>query len=512
VGWKTTVRWSLLAVFLLCAVLLVNAYFNREAQTLARDMLAEHFHSEVALDSLHVRLLPTVVVTGTGLTLVQSAGGAKIPFIHVQKFAASTSLWNMLTRTRHLHHVRALGMTITVARHSDAETQPTTKRKVPRFDIDGLEADDATLVILASDPAKRALVFNMHHLLLTSAGKDGGMHYRAVLRNALPPGEIEADGSFGPWNLQDSGATHVDGKYVFKKADLGVFHELSGTLSSEGHFTGELGRIDVQGTTDTPDFSVSSGKHPVDLKTTFTATVDGTNGDTQLHSVEAHLLNSTIAVNGSIVDVPGPLGHIIDLDVVSKDARVEDMLKMAVKTPPAMHGGLQFTAKVKIVPGEGPVRSRITADGQANIVNGTFRKETVSEKVAELSHKAEGNLKANNDEQVPAHFKTTFHLAKGKLNIPSLDFNVPGAEAKLHGSYDVNDQTLDFSGTAMLHATVSQMTTGFKSFLLKAVDPFFKGKSAGTVLPITITGTRYDPKFKVELKRLKEAKKAADAN
>jgi hypothetical protein len=89
---------------------------------------------------------------------------------------------------------------------------------------------------------------------------------------------------------------------------------------------------------------------------------------------------------------------------------------------------------------------------------------------------------------------------------------VPGAEAKLHGSYNVNNETLDFTGTAMLQAKVSEMTTGFKSLLLKAVDPFFKSKSAGTVLPIAITGTRSDPKFKVELKRLKEAKREADAD
>jgi len=512
VSWRKSVLWTLVALFLLGAVLLVNAYVNHQAQALARDMLAEHFHSEVELGSIHVRLLPTVQVTGTGLTVVQSAGGAKLPFIHAEKFSASTSLWNMLTRTRHLHRVRASGLVITVARHAGAANQPAVKRKVPEFDIDELEANQATLVILASDPAKRSLVYHMHRLVLKSAGASGAMHYRALLENALPPGEIEAEGNFGPWNYQDSGATHVDGKYEFKKADLSVFHEISGTLSSQGTFTGELGRIDVQGTTDTPDFKVKAGNHATDLKTTFSATVDGTNGDTQLHNVEAHFENSTVAVKGSVVDVPGPLGHIIDLDVRSSDAHVEDMLKMAVKPPPAMHGGLQFAAKLKIIPGDGPVRSRITAEGQAEIANGTFRKASISEKIAELSHKAEGELKADNDEQVPAKFKTTFRLAKGTLNVPSLEFDVPGAEAKLHGSYNVNDKTLDFSGTAMLHAELSQMTTGFKSFLLKAVDPFFKSKSAGTVLPITITGTRADPKFKVELKRLKEAKKTADAD
>jgi len=37
------------------------------------------------------------------------------------------------------------------------------------------------------------------------------------------------------------------------------------------------------------------------------------------------------------------------------------------------------------------------------------------------------------------------------------------------------------------------MVTGAKSFFLKAIDPFFSKGGAGTVLPITITGTEENP-------------------
>jgi hypothetical protein len=43
------------------------------------------------------------------------------------------------------------------------------------------------------------------------------------------------------------------------------------------------------------------------------------------------------------------------------------------------------------------------------------------------------------------------------------------------------------------------MTTGWKSLLLKAVDPFFKKDGAGAVLPIKITGTKSDPHFGLNL-------------
>lgn len=351
----------------------------------------------------------------------------------------------------------------------------------------------------------------MHHLILTSVGKSDVMHYRARLENALPPGEIEAEGNLGPWNFEDTGSTHVDGKYDFRKADLSVFHEISGMLSSTGTFSGQLSRLDVNGTTDTPDFMVKAGRHPVDLKTQFQATVDGTNGNTELKSVEAQFLNSSFTAQGLIYDIPGPQGHIITLDVVSKDARVQDMVEMAVKTPPAMSGSLKFHAKVKINPGSTPIRDRITADGEATIVNGYFKNATVEKKIAELSHKAQHELKASDTERVPAKFNTKFHLANSQLTLPLLDFNVPGAETRLHGTYSLKDESLNFTGIAMLQATVSEMTTGFKSMLLKAVDPFFKGKSAGTVLPITVTGTRKAPKFGVEMKHLKDAKREANA-
>ncbi len=499
------------AALIVGAIVVLNMYVNRQAQDLARQMLAAHFHSDVELKSIHVRLLPTVRISGEGLTLVQNAQGAKIPFVTAESFEATTSFWNMLTRTRQLHHVQTHGMVITVIRHSNPEAQPKARRKVPDFNIDELVADDAVLAILPQDRTKRSLVFKMHHLVLTSVGKSAVMHYSARLENALPPGEIEAEGNIGPWNFDDSGSTHLDGHYNFRKADLSVFKSISGMLSSTGSYEGELSKLEVHGTTDIPDFMVEAGAHAVDLKTDFHATVDGTNGNTELHPVDARFLNSSFTTQGFIYDIPGPQGHIISLDVISKDARVEDMLKMAVKTPPAMQGQLKFKAKVRIDPGSTPIRERITADGEATIANGFFRSPTVEQKIAQLSHKADRKPQGSANDRVPAKFRTKFHLANGRLRLPLLDFNVPGAEAKLHGTYRLTDDSLNFSGIAMLQATVSQMTTGFKSLLLKAVDPMFKTNTAGTVLPIAVTGTRQAPKFKVEMKRLKDAKKEASA-
>ena len=135
-------------------------------------------------------------------------------------------------------------------------------------------------------------MFAIHRLVMHSVGLDRAAAFDAQLTNAVPPGEIDSKGSFGPWSPDDPGQTPLSANYTFDKADLGVFKGISGILSSKGKFGGVLEKIEVEGTTSTPDFLVKIGGHPLALDTTFSATVDGTNGDTLLHPVTAHLLHT----------------------------------------------------------------------------------------------------------------------------------------------------------------------------------------------------------------------------
>ncbi len=56
-----------------------------------------------------------------------------------------------------------------------------------------------------------------------------------------------------------------------------------------------------------------------------------------------------------------------------------------------------------------------------------------------------------------------------------------------------------------LDAKLSQMTTGWKSILLKPVDPFFHKHGAGTEVPFKITGTREEPHFGLDFQHKNEA-------
>jgi hypothetical protein len=70
------------------------------------------------------------------------------------------------------------------------------------------------------------------------------------------------------------------------------------------------------------------------------------------------------------------------------------------------------------------------------------------------------------------------------------------------GAYGIRSGAISLDGTVRLDAKVSQMTTGFKSMLLRPVDRFFSRDGAGTVLPIRIQGTRGQPEFTLDIGRL----------
>jgi hypothetical protein len=76
-----------------------------------------------------------------------------------------------------------------------------------------------------------------------------------------------------------------------------------------------------------------------------------------------------------------------------------------------------------------------------------------------------------------------------------LTFNVPGAAARMAGTFNLENEQIDFHGTLKTDAELSQDTTGIKSALLKPLNPVFKKKKAGAVIPVKMTGTYHEPSF-----------------
>ncbi|MGB6477664.1 MAG: AsmA-like C-terminal region-containing protein [Candidatus Sulfotelmatobacter sp.] len=215
--------------------------------------------------------------------------------------------------------------------------------------------------------------------------------------------------------------------------------------------------------------------------------------------MNATFLHSSFTANGSVVRVSTPKGHDIELDVVLDHARIEDLLQLGVRTdPPIMSGPVEMNTRLSLAPGDANVSDRLRLAGSFHVLRSDFTNQKVQSKLDSLSLRSQGKPKEaqeHAEEDVPVDLRGVFTLKDGVLSFSQLHFLVPGTQVDVTGDYSLDGQTFDFRGTARLDATVSQMTTGWKSILLKPVDPFFSKHGAGTEVPIRITGTESEPHF-----------------
>jgi hypothetical protein len=501
-------RWPFVVVALMALIAVAVFEISERLGPALRDRVVElikqRYQSEVELKNFDLHLLPRIHATGEGLTLRLHGRTDIPPIVTVGKFTIDTGLQDVLSGPRRVRKLRLEGLRITVERGAGSlQGAPGSKSNIAPFVIDEVIADGTVLEIVPRQPGKQPLVFELYKLTLHSAGVGQPMKFSAKMNNAKPPGLIDTTGQFGPWESNDPIQTPVSGVYTFRNADLSVFRGISGTLSSDGKFQGVLDRIETQGTTDIPNFKVRISGHPVHLKTEFHAIVNGGDGDTLLQPVNAHFLRSTILAKGGATGTRGEPGKDIALSLTMSKDRLEDLLRLAIKSDkPFMTGIVNLKTKFDLPPGDVDVIDKLALQGEFDVADARFKNAGVQEKVEALSHRARGEKKNNESEdEVVSDLLGEFTLKNSVMTFSRLSFGVPGARIKLAGTYGLSDETMDFHGTLRMQAKLSQTMTGFKSLLLKPVDPFFRKGGAGAVLPIKITGTRQNPSFGLELRR-----------
>jgi hypothetical protein len=489
--------------------------------------LSDRLDADVAMDGVTLRLFPRVHVVGTGLVVRQRDRENVPPLISIRRFEVDADLTGLLRKR--VAHVELEGLDIEIppGKHQDApadERPDGAAATIGVIGADDKETDDpamvegleegvvierldtksARLAIISSKSSKPAKVWDIHTLHMEGVGAGRSMPFQATLTNGIPKGEIETAGHFGPWQRDEPGDTPLDGSYTFENADLSVFKGISGMLASTGSFTGTLDRIEAQGETDTPDFTIRLSGHPFPLHTSFHSIIDGTNGDTILERIDATFLESSLVARGAVVDdSPGVDGRTVTLDIDMEKARIEDILTMSVKAErPPMTGGLQLQTKFVLPPGEKDVPDRLQLDGAFAIESVKFNDYDVQGKIEELSKRGRGVKKGAAGRGVVSNFAGKFKLGDGRLALPALSFSVPGAVVQLAGTYALEPERLNFKGQLLLDAKISETTTGFKSLLLKLVDPFFKQKDgSGSAIPIKLSGRRDAPEFGVDMGR-----------
>jgi len=507
-------RWTLIAAGILLVLFVTLRILVKHATPYlhdrAEDMLSSRFHGQVEIGSMDVHLLPKMELSGSGIVLRHHGRTDVPPLIKIDHFSASASPFSLFGKPWHIGRVELRGFHITIPPKEERGQSHvfSVKHDVP-VKIDELTADDTTLTILTDKPGKSPHEFVIHHLAMYKIGPDQPADFEAALTNATPPGEIETKGKFGPWQADDPRTTPLNATYTFDHADLSVFKGIAGILSSKGKFGGPLESMEVEGETTTPDFSVDTGGHPMMLKTDFKATVDGTNGDTLLHPVIAHLGDSTLLCQGSIVKPAEGKGKEVLLDVTTQGANIQDMLLLAVKSnQPLMTGDLFFHTRFDLPTGNEEVMKKLKLEGTFRITKAKFTNPKVEDKIESLSQRAQGHPGEPAAHDPLAKLDGKFGLGGGIITFPQLGFAVPGANVRVHGTFGLVSEKIDFHGDARLEAKPSDMVKGwFKSLLLKPIDAFFR-KNGETQIPIKVTGSREHPSFGLDFGHKDEKKES----
>jgi hypothetical protein len=511
---KLTIALASLCIFLAAFAFAIHHWWPFTKSAVIED-LRQASDSEVTVRSFHETQFPFPGCVLEGVSFYHANDKSR-PIISIDRLTIRGTYTGILAQ--HVSKITAEGMHVSIPAFGTSQKLQTHQSKIT---IDEIVANGATVEFARNDPADKPVRFDIYEATLKNVGWSGPMTYKIKVRNPAPPGDVSAEGKFGVWNESDPGSTPISGDYRFEHADLGVFGGIGGQLSSTGKFGGKLAHIDISGETQTPDFVVDSGGHPVSLTTKFSAYVDAITGDTFLNHVDADFLKTHLVAQGSIAKSAHGEGKTALIEFRSGHARIEDLLRLFVKANRApMSGNITLQAQTELPAGEEPFFKKLKLRGSFGISGGTFS-ESTQESVDKLSAGASGKKEPgeNRDkgkdkdrakqetgkeetdpETVLTDLKGQVNLSAGTAKFTNLTFNVPGAASRMDGTYNLLNRKIDLRGQLQVDSKISNTTTGGKAFLLKMIDPFFKKKREGEIVPVRISGTYDHPQFGLDIK------------
>ena len=267
---------------------------------------------------------------------------------------------------------------------------------------------------------------------------------------------------------------------MFAKADLSVFKGISGTLSSHGYFGGTLGAARRQRRDRHARLHDRGGRPSVSaVREIPSADRRHQRRHAPERSSTRWFLSSYLHATGAVLDAPkGHDGRTVTLDVAMDKSRIEDIMTMVVKTAsPPMVGALKLNDQVRAAAGRerrdrSAAARRPVLDRQGAVHQ--LRRAGQDRRAEQTRPRQDGG--AGEGARRRPTSRAASSSAAAASTLPEVSFDVPGARVELAGTYALKPETLDFKGQLLLDAKISQTVTGWKSLLLKVVDPLFKQK------------------------------------
>jgi len=362
---KTIFAFIALLVLICAAAIFYVKFWPFSREAVLQD-LREATDSTVTAQGYH----PTYFPPGCVLYGLQFHHGPNyFKLIEIQKLRVQGSYLGMLRG--HVPRVIAEGAHVFIPALGTKESFNTQHSTTV---VDEFVANGSFVEFEPKERQETPVRFDVHEATFRGLRWGSALAYHLKFHNPNPPGEISADGKFGPYSKDHPDKTPFSGAYTFDHADLGVYGGISGILSSQGNFGGTLKQLSVTGTTSTPAFRVKDSGNSFNLTTKFDAYVDGENGDTFLKSVEAHFGHTTLMAQGSIAKTEPGKGKFTKVQFTSDHGRIEDVLGLFTSERAPMSGEIVFHATTDLPPGDQPFLHKVQLQGSFDIAQGTFLK------------------------------------------------------------------------------------------------------------------------------------------
>ncbi len=462
--------------------------------------LEQNYGSTVEFKTFRATYFPAGCVA-EGVTFRRNADPGTPPVATIAKLTVQGSYAGFFMFPKRIPRVTIEGLHVFASPQSErAGNEPRPAADQVKVVVSEMVADGAILEFSSGEPGAEALKFDIHKLTLNNVSDDRSMSFHAALRIPTPPGEIRTDGQFGPLQRDNPGQTAASGSYVFDHADLGVFPGIGGTLSSTGKFGGVLEDMEVPGSTDVPDFNVTTSAHTVHLQTKFQAMVNGMNGDVALRSVSAQFGHTTLVAHGEVAGKANSNGKTVSVTGSEEQGTIQDWLRLFAKADhPAMTGVMTFRAQVQVPAGERDFIHRLNLQGDFVIGVADFTAPDTQKAVNNLSQVALGQKQNDAPAPVAENMKGHVEMQNAIATFADLYFGVPGALAHVHGTYGILTEKIDLHGNLRVDNKLSKGETGMKAAFLKIAEPFLKKKKAGEIVPIKIDGTFSQPSYGLDI-------------
>ncbi len=484
---------ALLAV----AAVLISAnwpYRHRKIASMLEDVLA----SDVTFTGYHRTYFPRPGFVATGITMKRKSAPDLPPLGHVDSMAVAGTWTDLIMLRQRVELVDITGLHIVVPpigskeNHEDFPPGSGKDYGGPDTAIEHFAVHNSLLDIMRTNGQRFS--FPIRELEIKNLHKGEHLTYAVDMQNAIPSGHIFARGTMGPINTSDFLSTPVNGNFAFTQVNLHDVGEISGKLNARGVFKGTLRSMEIETSTDTPDFAVIDGR-PTPVNATMQATLSGMHGDLNIQAIDVKVGTTQIHASGAIQGDP----KTTNLDVTVDRGRAEDVMRPFMEHEVPIVGVVSLKAHAYLgPPGDGFIQQfRMT--GAFDIPAERVSDRETEKNLSAFSERASGKRGPNtgvdpgksptNDaKDVLSSLKGSANIKNGVVSTSGLTFHVAGAIAKLAGTFNFHDERVHLTGNLKMDTDISHTATGFKSVLLKPLAPFFKKKNAGAVLPIAVTG------------------------